>query len=99
MSTGGLVVAGNPLKCGCGVQWVGAWLRRWCAEVGAWSEGARGAARRSTCAANGAAAPLLALDADEAECHASALSSRTDHTHAPHALPALLWLIFLHALS
>ncbi|KAJ8727803.1 hypothetical protein PYW08_016188 [Mythimna loreyi] len=95
--SGGLVVSGNPLRCGCSVSWVGAWLRRWTAEVGGWSAAARGAARRSACSERGAARPLLALEPDEAACHASALSARA------HALVAArtsaLWLVLLLALS
>lgn len=98
LSAGGLVVSGNPLRCGCSVSWVGAWLRRWTAEVGGWSAAARGAARRSTCRAEGGrGTALLALDADEAACHASALSSRARLLAPVHA--AALWLVLLHALS
>ncbi|KAG6442307.1 hypothetical protein O3G_MSEX002305 [Manduca sexta] len=93
---GGLVVSGNPLRCGCAVSWVGAWLRRWTAEVGGWGGGARAAARRSTCRAGAVSLPLLALDADEAECHASALSSRAAR-RTP--LRPFLWLVLLYSLS
>ncbi|CAH0578967.1 unnamed protein product [Chrysodeixis includens] len=96
--SGGLVVSGNPLRCGCSVSWVGAWLRRWTAEVGAWSRGARAAARRSACRGEAGAVPLLALEADEAACHASALSSRARARLARATLP-LLWLVLLHAVS
>lgn len=89
-------MSGNPLRCGCAVSWVGAWLRRWAAEVGGGGAAARAAARRSTCAGAGAL-PLVALEADEADCHVSALSSRAP----PHAraLPAFLWIVLLHSLS
>ncbi|XP_069358898.1 chaoptin-like [Maniola hyperantus] len=78
---GGLLLAGNPLRCGCSASWVGSWLRRWTSEVGGGSSGAREAARRSVCVAGSGprhTRPLLDLAADEAECHASALSS---HSH------------------
>lgn len=92
------MVSGNPLRCGCSVSWLGAWLRRWTAEVGAWSGGARAAARRSACHGEAGEAPLLALEADEAACHASALSSRAPARPARAAMP-LLWLALLHAAS
>lgn len=93
------MVSENPLRCGCSVSWVGAWLRRWTAEVGGWSVAARDAARRSACRGEGGSTALLALDADEAACHASALSSRA-RLFAPPARPAVaLWLVLLHALS
>ncbi|XP_052757161.1 chaoptin-like isoform X2 [Galleria mellonella] len=107
---GGLVVSGNPLRCGCSVSWVGAWLRRWTVEVGGGSRSARDAARRSTCrapaaagaaataAVAGAAQPLLVLDADEAECHASALSSGALNMRH-FRLSAFLWIVLLHSLS
>lgn len=91
------MVAGNPLRCGCSVSWAGAWLRRWTAEVGGWSAAARGAARRSSCGAAGGALALVELEADEAACHASALSSRA-RMPAP-ARAAVLWLVLVHALS
>ncbi|XP_049699581.2 protein artichoke [Helicoverpa armigera] len=91
--SGGLAVGGNPLRCGCSVSWVGAWLRRWTAEVGGWSAAAREAARRSRCAGG---AVLLALHADEAACQASALSSRA-RCSRPRA--ALLCALLLLALS
>lgn len=76
---GGLILAGNPLRCGCSASWVGAWLRRWTSEVGGGTRSGRWAARSSTCVAGAGSLqkPLLALHADEAECHASALSSRS----------------------
>ncbi|CAH0719725.1 unnamed protein product, partial [Brenthis ino] len=76
---GGLVLAGNPLRCGCSASWVGAWLRRWTSEVGGGTRSGRWAARSSTCVSGASSLPkpLLALHADEAECHASALSSRS----------------------
>ncbi|KAM3956959.1 uncharacterized protein ACR2FA_009082 [Aphomia sociella] len=102
---GGLVVSGNPLRCGCAVSWVGAWLRRWTMEVGGGSRSAREAARRSTCRSAAASStalaspqPLLSLDADEAECHASALSSRAPNTRHS-SMTAFLWIVFLHLLS
>ncbi|CAH2038196.1 unnamed protein product, partial [Iphiclides podalirius] len=91
---GGLVLVGNPLRCGCSASWVGAWLRRWTAEVGGGARGAREAARRSHCQRPGAAPrALLALDADEAECHASALSSSAALSTAPQRFSPLLLLI------
>lgn len=96
---GGLALAGNELRCGCAVSWVGAWLRRWTAEVGGWGAGARAAARAARCrAAPGGSAPLVALPADEADCHASALSSRAPRHPAPPARP-FLWLVLLYSLS
>ncbi|CAB3223470.1 unnamed protein product [Arctia plantaginis] len=97
---GGLVISGNPLRCGCGVQWIGAWLRRWCMEVGGGSAQARSAALRSTCKAGAAALPLLGLDSDEAQCHASALSGRAARCkQSPPGPPPLLWLVLLYVLS
>lgn len=85
----------NPLRCGCGALWLGAWLRRWAREAG---RGAA-AARRETCAVAagaGAARVVLVLQsADEAECHASALSSRGSALRPP--LASLLLLLLLHA--
>lgn len=98
LSAGGLVVSENPLRCGCSVSWVSAWLRRWTAEVGGWSAGARGAARRSTCQGGRGGVALLALEADEAACHASALSSRAGAV-AARSTTVLLWLVLIHALS
>ncbi|XP_063825150.1 chaoptin-like [Ostrinia nubilalis] len=95
LASGGLVVAGNPLRCGCSVSWVGAWLRRWAAEAGGGAAGARAAAVRSECVAAGGRRALLALDADEAECHASALSSDA-RALAP---PAFFWIVLLHSVS
>ncbi|KAK2710882.1 hypothetical protein QYM36_012152 [Artemia franciscana] len=31
--TGGLVISGNPLICGCDIAWLGPWLRRWQREL------------------------------------------------------------------
>ncbi|XP_037872935.1 chaoptin [Bombyx mori] len=95
---GGLILSENPLRCGCSVSWVGAWLRRWTAEVGGWSRDGRDAARRSACMISGTLVPLLSLEADEAECHASALSSRA-LTHRPHTMRSFQWIVLLYALS
>lgn len=66
-------MGGNPLRCGCSALWLGAWLRRWAREAGRGSAAARG----ESCVAGGEArVALVAQGADEAECHASALSSR-----------------------
>ncbi|KPJ18286.1 Chaoptin [Papilio machaon] len=99
---GGLVLAGNPLRCGCAASWVGAWLRRWTAEVGGGGRAARAAARRNHCRPASPLAnprPLLALDADDAECHASALASAAPYPQMQHAprlfLPLLLQLLLL----
>lgn len=89
-------MAGNPLRCGCSVSWAGAWLRRWTAEVGGWSAAARGAARRSSCRGPSGALALLSLEADEATCHASALSSHARLQEPARA--AALWLVLVHAL-
>lgn len=93
------MVAGNPLRCGCAVSWVGAWLRRWTAEVGGWSQAARAAARASACVAGDARLALLALHEGEAECRASALSSRAPPRAAPPSAPAFLWMVLLHSVS
>ncbi|OWR44663.1 Chaoptic protein [Danaus plexippus plexippus] len=74
---GGLLLGGNPLRCGCSASWVGGWLRRWTSEVGGGSRRARAAARHTTCLTPSGPRALLAVNADDAECHASALSSRS----------------------
>ncbi|XP_061713363.1 uncharacterized protein LOC133522152 isoform X2 [Cydia pomonella] len=93
---GGLILTGNPLRCECELAWLGAWLRRWLQENEAGAE-LRRAVRGATCKDQlGRRVPLLQLRADEAECHASALSSdaQPKYTHASFIL-ALLWtLIF-----
>lgn len=103
---GGLVLAGNPLRCGCAASWVGAWLRRWTAEVGGGERGARASARRSQCVLAAPLAeslaepraavsrPLLALDGDEAECHASALAGAARRA-PPRPEPPLIMLLLL----
>ncbi|VVC96999.1 unnamed protein product, partial [Leptidea sinapis] len=73
--SGGLIMTGNPLRCECDLAWLGAWLRRWLQENDAGNE-LRRAMRSATCRDQlGRHLPLLQLRADEAECHASALSS------------------------
>ncbi|KAI5651771.1 leucine rich repeat domain-containing protein [Phthorimaea operculella] len=73
--SGGLILTGNPLRCECELAWLGAWLRRWLQENEAGAE-LRRAVRSATCKdQQGRRIPLLQLRADEAECHASALSS------------------------
>ncbi|XP_041978148.1 chaoptin-like [Aricia agestis] len=73
--SGGLILTGNPLRCECELAWLGAWLRRWLQENEAGGE-LRRAVRAATCKDQlGRRIPLLQLRADEAECHASALSS------------------------
>ncbi|KAJ2945943.1 hypothetical protein O0L34_g4860 [Tuta absoluta] len=73
--SGGLILTGNPLRCECELAWLGAWLRRWLQENEAGAE-LRRAVRSATCKdLQGRRIPLLQLRADEAECHASALSS------------------------
>lgn len=111
MHTGGLVLSGNPLRCSCEVAWVGAWLRRWLAESAAaeGGTGARVAARAATCrppehasasARRPHALPLLQLDADEAECHASALSSRSTHSLPSSSLLYIFtWIVLMFSLS
>ncbi|XP_072932346.1 uncharacterized protein [Epargyreus clarus] len=98
---GGLVLAGNPLRCGCSASWVGSWLRRWTAEVGGGERGARDAARRSTCVTSPRAAPrpLVELHVDEAECHASALSSRSTRAIIQFSVNLMLVLLSVHAFS
>ncbi|RVE41760.1 hypothetical protein evm_013589 [Chilo suppressalis] len=109
--SGGLMVSGNPLRCGCAVSWVGAWLRRWTGEVGGGARDARAAARDAVCLygdgsgyGSGPRAPraraLLAADTDAARCHASALSSSAPGApRRPAALPAFLWIILLYSIS
>ncbi|CAH2106861.1 unnamed protein product [Euphydryas editha] len=94
---GGLLLAGNPLRCGCSASWVGAWLRRWTSEVGGGSRAARAAARRGACAGRGSR-PLLELHADEAECHASALSSHGNKMHL-HVFMKSIALVLAHVLA
>ncbi|GBP92905.1 Chaoptin [Eumeta japonica] len=93
--SGGLILTGNPLRCECELSWLGAWLRRWLQENEAGGELAR-TVRAAACIDHlGRATPLLQLRADEAECHASALSSDAHPTHThllilPYTLIALL---------
>ncbi|CAG9092811.1 unnamed protein product [Plutella xylostella] len=94
---GGLVVSGNALRCGCAVAWLGGWLRRWAAEAGA-ARGAGGAAAAGWCWRGAQRVPLLELQADAAECAASALSSRAPPRTAPHAAELLLTLLLYRAL-
>ncbi|XP_073945244.1 uncharacterized protein [Choristoneura fumiferana] len=92
--SGGLILTGNPLRCECELAWLGAWLRRWLQENEAGAE-LRKALRSATCKDQlGRRVPLLQLRADEAECHASALSSDAQPkcTHASYAL-AVLWIL------
>ncbi|CAG9094068.1 unnamed protein product [Plutella xylostella] len=78
--SGGLILTGNPLRCECELAWLGAWLRRWLQENDASAE-LRREVRAATCKdPQGRRTPLLQLRADEAECHASALSSDA-HSH------------------
>lgn len=101
------MVSDNPLRCGCAVSWVGAWLRRWTAEVGGWTHEARAAARTNACISGSAGddpVPLVALDEGEAECHASALSSRSLRVLPPFpcstlTMPMFLWMVLLHSVS
>ncbi|XP_013169053.1 PREDICTED: chaoptin-like [Papilio xuthus] len=73
--SGGLILTGNPLRCECELNWLGAWLRRWFQENEAGTE-LRRAVRDAFCIdKNNRRVPLVQLRADEAECHASALSS------------------------
>ncbi|XP_047529776.1 chaoptin-like [Vanessa atalanta] len=97
---GGLLLEGNPLRCGCSASWVGAWLRRWTSEVGGGTRSARAAARRSACVTSTRAPPraLLELHADEAECHASALSSRSHKLYSADLKYSLV-LVFSAVLS
>ncbi|CAG9584286.1 unnamed protein product [Danaus chrysippus] len=90
---GGLLLGGNPLRCGCSSSWVGGWLRRWSSEVGGGSRRARAAARHSTCLTPSGPRSLLALNADDAECHASALSSRSWTLACPHVFYYMFLLV------
>ncbi|XP_022831237.1 chaoptin [Spodoptera litura] len=95
--SGGLILTGNPLRCECELAWVGAWLRRWLQENDAGAE-LRHAVRSGTCKdALGRRVPLLQLRADEAECHASALSSdaQPHYTDIVYTLALALWTILL----
>ncbi|XP_053608070.1 chaoptin-like [Plodia interpunctella] len=95
--SGGLILSGNPLRCECSLAWLGAWLRRWLQENEAGSELQR-AVRSATCRDQlGRRVPLLQLRADEAECHASALSSdaQPNYTDIVYTLVAALWTILL----
>ncbi|KAF9424015.1 hypothetical protein HW555_000724 [Spodoptera exigua] len=95
--SGGLILTGNPLRCECELAWVGAWLRRWLQENDAGAE-LRRAVRSGTCKdALGRRVPLLQLRADEAECHASALSSdaQPHYTDIVYTLALALWTILL----
>ncbi|XP_045497579.1 chaoptin-like [Colias croceus] len=94
---GGLSLSGNPLRCGCSSSWVGGWLRRWTTEVGGDSRGARAAAGASTCASGARRLPLLAQHVDEAECHASALSSPSKRTFPCTLLSILPAVVVVHS--
>ncbi|KAL0892982.1 hypothetical protein ABMA27_014650 [Loxostege sticticalis] len=95
--SGGLILTGNPLRCECELAWLGAWLRRWLQENDAGTE-LRRAVRSATCKdQNGRHIPLLQLRADEAECHASALSSdaQPNYTDVVYTLVIALWTLIL----
>lgn len=92
---GGLILTGNPLRCECELAWLGAWLRRWLQENDAGAE-LRRAVRSATCKdLQGRRIPLLQLRADEAECHASALSSDAQPTYSDvvYTLLVALWTL------
>ncbi|XP_059045287.1 chaoptin-like [Achroia grisella] len=95
--SGGLILTGNPLHCECELAWLGAWLRRWLQENEAGTE-LRRAVRSATCKDQlGRRVPLLQLRADEAECHASALSSdaQPNYTDVVYTLVAAFWTLLL----
>lgn len=96
-SVGGLILTGNPLKCECELAWLGAWLRRWLQENEAAGE-LRRAVRSATCKDQlGRRIPLLQLRADEAECHASALSSdaQPNYTNFVYTFTFTMWTLVL----
>lgn len=79
---------GNPLHCECELSWLGGWLRRWLQENDASVE-LRHAVRSATCKDHaGRNVSLLQLRADEADCHASALSS--DAQPSPNNIVVIL---------
>nr|XP_037872820.1 chaoptin isoform X1 [Bombyx mori] len=93
--SGGLILTGNPLECECELAWLGAWLRRWLQENEAGAE-LRRAVREASCKDQlGRRIPLLQLRADEAECHASALSSdaQLNHKKMLHTFIAAIWIL------
>ncbi|XP_034830549.1 chaoptin-like [Maniola hyperantus] len=95
--SGGLILTGNPLRCECELAWLGAWLRRWLQENEAGGE-LRRAVRSATCKdLQGRRIPLLQLRADEAECHASALSSdaQPNYTNIIYIFIITIWTILL----
>ncbi|XP_050667154.1 carboxypeptidase N subunit 2-like isoform X2 [Leptidea sinapis] len=95
--SGGLIMTGNPLRCECDLAWLGAWLRRWLQENDAGNE-LRRAMRSATCRDQlGRHLPLLQLRADEAECHASALSSdaQPNFINFVYTITYSIWVIVL----
>lgn len=90
-------MTGNPLSCECELAWLGAWLRRWLQENEAGAE-LRRAVRSATCKdQHGRHIPLLQLRTDEAECHASALSSdaQPNYTHFVYVLVFTVWTLLI----
>ncbi|KAL4712314.1 hypothetical protein ACJJTC_004076 [Scirpophaga incertulas] len=95
--SGGLILTGNPLRCECELAWLGAWLRRWLQENDPGEE-LRRAVRGATCKdQQGRHIPLLQLRADEAECHASALSSDAQprYTDLVYTLVIAIWTLLI----
>lgn len=64
----GLLVADNPLICGCRLAWLGDWLRRWTRDF---------TPDEATCTdpATGVRTPVARLAPEDVNCHASALSA------------------------
>lgn len=90
-------MTGNPLRCECSLAWLGAWLRRWLQENEVGAE-LRRAVRSATCQDQlGRRVSLLQLRADEADCHASALSSdaQPNYTDFIYTLIIAIWTILL----
>ncbi|KAG6442372.1 hypothetical protein O3G_MSEX002279 [Manduca sexta] len=93
---GGLILTGNPLRCDCELAWLGAWLRRWLQENEPGGELQR-AVHGATCLdQHGRPAQLLQLRTDEAECHASALSSDAQPNYTQlYTIAAAAWILLL----
>lgn len=95
--SGGFILTGNPLRCDCELAWLGAWLRRWLQENEAGAQ-LRREVRSATCIDQlGRRIALMQLRTDEAECHASALSSdaQPNYTHFIYILIITMWTLLI----